>query len=111
MLGCELAACTTHSNTARAGRSRAHHCPRPRAHSEKFSPDSHLFGRQKRDKWNSFCSQPLDFMAVPTGLEPVTFGLGNRCSVRLSYGTNSMVSGGYANCRLRLFSFYSLHGG
>jgi hypothetical protein len=29
-----------------------------------------------------------DDVAVPARLELATFGLGNRCSIRLSYGTN-----------------------
>jgi hypothetical protein len=31
----------------------------------------------------------FEVMAVPARLELATFGLGNRCSIRLSYGTNS----------------------
>jgi hypothetical protein len=31
-------------------------------------------------------------LAVPGRLELPTFGLGNRCSIRLSYGTNSGIS-------------------
>ncbi len=40
----------------------------------------------------SFCKkqeylQTQECLAVPARLELATFGLGNRCSIRLSYGT------------------------
>ena len=39
-------------------------------------------------------SEVLDVLAVPARLELATFGLGNRCSIRLSYGTKLLIDEG-----------------
>src|SRR5665213_1801850 len=42
----------------------------------------------ERDRSSDKCLKEL---ATPRGLEPPTHGLGNRCSIRLSYGAASLL--------------------
>jgi hypothetical protein len=54
----------------------------------------------------------VELLAVPARLELATFGLGNRCSIRLSYGTNfkrcHRLSGSAAGITIRLAALYSI---
>jgi hypothetical protein len=46
------------------------------------------------NRMSNFSAYPLNILillAVPARLERATFGLGNRCSIRLSYGTRSLA--------------------
>src|ERR1700676_1258436 len=53
-----------------------------------FTP---MFTQDAQPAAHHFC-KCLILLAVPARLELATFGLGNRCSIRLSYGTRNFYS-------------------